>query len=74
MNVPATAPVFEKNPELEEGVLEGVDEVVIPVAKLVNVPVYPDVSPNGCAAVVVAMTPGAADVGVDAEGVVEEED
>jgi hypothetical protein len=74
VNVPATAPVFEKNPELEEGVLEGVDEAVVPVAKLVNVPVYADVSPNGCAAGVVAMTAGATDVGVDAGGLTEEGD
>lgn len=74
MNVPATAPVFEKNPELEEGVLEGVDEAVVPVAKLVNVPVYTEVSPDGCAAGVVAMTAGAADVGVDVEGLAEEGD
>jgi len=55
-------------------VLEGVDEAVVPVAKLVNVPVYADVSPNGCAAGVVAMTAGATDVGVDAGGLTEEGD
>lgn len=76
VNVPATAPVFEKKLELEEDVLEGVDEAVVPVAKLVNVPVYTDVSPNGCAADVVATTAAAADadVDMDMEGLVEEED
>lgn len=55
------------HPELEEDVLEGVDETVVPVAKLVNVPVYTDtdVSPSGCAAGVIATTGGAADVDVD---------
>lgn len=69
VNVPATTPVLEKNPELEEDVLEGVDETVVPVAKLVNVPVYTDtdVSPSGCAAGVIATTGGAADVGVDVD-------
>lgn len=74
VNVPATAPVFEKNPELEEDVLEGVDEAVVPVAKLVNVPVYTDVSPNGCAAGVVVTTAASADADVDVEGLAEEED
>lgn len=74
VNVPATAPVFEKNPELEEAVLEGVDEAVVPVAKLVNVPVYTEVIPNGCAGGVVATTAAAADVDVDVEGLAEEED
>lgn len=56
--------------------LEGVDEAVVPVAKLVNVPVYTDVSPNGCAADVVATTAAAADADVDMvmEGLTEEED
>lgn len=49
--------------------LEGVDETVVPVAKLVNVPVYTDtdVSPSGCAAGVIATTGGAADVDVDVD-------
>lgn len=55
--------------------LEGVDEAVVPVAKLVNVPVYTEVRPNGCAGGVVATTAAAADVDVDVdvEGLAEEE-
>lgn len=60
--------------ELEEDVLEGVDEAIVPVAKLVNVPVYTDVNPNGCAADVVATTGAAvvADVDMDIEDLAEE--
>lgn len=66
---------MKSHPELEEDVLEGVDEAVVPVAKLVNVPVYTGVGPNGCAAGVVATTAAAdADVDVAVEGLTEEED
>lgn len=54
--------------------LEGIDETVVPVAKLVNVPVYTDVSPNGCAAGVVVTTAASADADVDVEGLAGEED
>lgn len=65
--------MFEKNPELEEDVLEGVDEVVVPVVK-VNVPVYTDAGPNVCAAGVVATTAAAdMEVDVDVEALTEEE-
>jgi len=69
VNVPATAPVFEKNPESEEDVLEGVVEIIVPVGSLVSVPgpEYPSVT-DACAVGVAAPT-----VTTDVEGVVEEE-